>query len=91
MKPLQKMEFIGSSRQKFQNHRLQNYKQKPPKNAFLSHFPVVLQLFNSPINRCRSFPFDGGGGLGSDIVDDAADAWDFLNDGGGDPIQQFIG
>ena len=42
MKPLQKMEFIGSSRQKFQNHCLQNYKQKPPENASLSHFPVVF-------------------------------------------------
>ena len=41
-KPLQKMEFIGSSRQKFQKCRLQNYKQKPPQNAFLSHFAVVF-------------------------------------------------
>ena len=41
MKPLQKMEFIGSSRQKFQKHRLQNYKQKPPQNATKNEFVIT--------------------------------------------------
>ena len=50
-KPLQKMEFIGSSRQKFQKHRLQNYKQKPPKNAFFVAFFggfLTIQLTYKP-------------------------------------------
>ena len=32
----------------------------------------------------ESFPFDGGGGFGGDVVDDAVDAADFVDDAIGD-------
>src|SRR5688572_4195569 len=36
-------------------------------------------------------PFDRGGGLGADVVDDAVYALDFVDDAGADAGQHFVG
>ena len=37
------------------------------------------------------FPLDGGGRLGGDIVDDAVNAFDFIDDPAGNAVQDFVG
>ena len=38
-----------------------------------------------------SFPLDGGGGFAGDVVDDAVDAADFVDDPAGNRAQDLVG
>ena len=50
----------------------------------------LLQVFTYKSRGLYLFPLDGGGGFAGDIVDDAVDAADFVDDAGGDAVEHVI-
>ena len=61
--------------------------------AFFRHQPALsfhFSLFSFQFSRSL-FPFDGAGGFGADVVDDAVDGLDFVDDAVGDAGEEIVG
>lgn len=54
------------------------------------HCTEEVRRENSSVQRLISFPFNRGGRLAGNVVDDAVDAADFIDDAVGDLAEEFV-
>src|SRR5688572_19774067 len=62
-----------------------------PSRTALILLPAPEARSTLPSFRLRLLPFDGGGRFGGDVVDDAGDAVDFVDDPGADASEGVVG
>ena len=59
-----------------------------------SPLQIIISKTTAPFLRKRaafSFPFNRAGGFGADVIDDAVDAFDFVDDAVGNFTEQVVG
>lgn len=57
----------------------------------MPRFRFKTPVFSRLCGFCQLFPFDGGGGFGGDVVDDAVDAGNFVYDADADGVEDVVG